>query len=252
MPRLSFCLRDGRIVTAPSAPIDRRAVIDIQPFGIDPGCTHKLDLLGFAIPKRHGTLERVKVVLVEGLLGHGRAGGVRCGGHCSSSYLFVSLDLADIASHELDASLLEVLAALIVDCHPADEIELLAIFRGYEVVVGLPAHASGNVTELGVEFAGIAGLQLPAQFGLENGLIRERREDWHSRQLELELSIHLNDRLCGICRHGRLRLIVGFAIASHRREVVRGISATDDPALDNAVRFLRLLHEKVDLLALEK
>src|SRR5260370_14830573 len=59
-----------------------------------------------------------------------------------------------IAGHELDGRILEILAAHILERHPSDEVERVALFGGDDVVSRLPAHAAREVGELRLTIAG--------------------------------------------------------------------------------------------------
>ncbi len=93
--------------------------------------------------------------------------GLGCGG----------LHLVHIAGHQLDLGLLEGGAAFILEGHPADDVDGVALFGGDDVVIGLPGQAAGDVGEFGVELGGLGGVDRPRQGRVEDGVVAERGKD---------------------------------------------------------------------------
>ena len=139
-----------------------------------------------------------------------------------------------VAGHELDACVLEVLSAHVLQGDPADDVERVARFRRDGVVVGLPPHPSRQVGELHVVPAGRLRPEAPQERRFQKRLRVERVEDRLSREAELDLSVHLHDRL-----PARLRLAVDhlprgiLRPESLERGGVRHVAAAQDLPLDD-------------------
>ena len=58
------------------------------------------------------------------------------------------LNLVHIAGHQLDARVLEGLAGAVVHRDPAHDVHHVSLLRRDDVVIGLPAHAAGDIGEL--------------------------------------------------------------------------------------------------------
>ncbi len=148
------------------------------------------------------------------------------------------LNLVDVAGHQLDVCVLKRLAALVAHGDPAHHVEKIGLaFRvvgDHQVVVGLPAHAAGDVGDFGVELAGIVGLEKPAEGWFEDGIARQRGEQRLARQAEAQHAVHFDD---GLSVRGLLIVL---------RVVGAGdITAAHHLAFDDLVR----LHQELDGLA---
>ena len=170
---------------------------------------------------------------VEGLLRHGIH--FRSGGHGHdpvAPHRLGRSNLGNIASHELDARLLEIPAGLVLHRDPTDDIDHVPLLGRNEVVARLPGQPAGEVAQLGLGFRCSAGLDFPLQTRLEDGVVPERWELRLAGKAKLDLPVHLNHGLGG--------------------PAGRAVAGAEDFRLNRAVRLLLLAHEEVNRLPLKK
>ena len=67
-------------------------------------------------------------------------------------------NLINVAGHQLDASIVEIFAGLVVDGDPAHQIDDVAFGRRHNVVIRVPVQPAGNVTQLAAAGARLVGL----------------------------------------------------------------------------------------------
>src|ERR1700704_3816609 len=111
------------------------------------------------------------MVFVKATFGYGGREdvGFRCHAECSGNWLAHSrLELVHISGHELDVSVGKGLARLVVERYPADDIEQVAADGRDDVVVGVPAHAAGHVTEFCIGGSWAVALQQPGESRFQN------------------------------------------------------------------------------------
>src|ERR1019366_3800070 len=227
------------------------AVVDIDLFRTNPRGANEFHLLGLAVAQGSGAFERIEVVLVEGFFGdrrsHDPGRPVYYFNHLSEgSAIHSRLNLVHVASHELDARVLEGLAGLVVHGDPAHDVVQVAFLGRNDVVVGLPAHAAGDIGKFSGKFSGCVGGERPLQARLQNGVIGESGEDRRAGKAEAQLAVDLDDGLFRCRRH--LALVVLLAVAVHGEIVVRRISAADYFAFDD-LRSLRRRDLEIERLA---
>ena len=196
--------------------IARHAIVNIEPFGCNSTPAQELHLLGLAVMQRGGKRQVVQMVVFERSLGH-------LGFRHESADDEATLrggriwrrraHLVHIAGHQLDPRVIELLTALVIERHPADQIERVARLRRHHVVIGVPGHAAGHVAQLGIELRRHAGVDDPIECRLEDRIVAQRRKDGFPGQRELQLAVDLDDRLA-IARTGRC-LVVRHVPAAH-------------------------------------
>ncbi len=75
-------------------------------------------------------------------------------------------------------------SALVIHRDPAYDVEDISFWRSDHVVIGIPIHAAGYVTELTRCLSCFVGAQNPIEGGLHDGVISEGREEGFARQSE--------------------------------------------------------------------
>src|ERR1035437_3058735 len=229
--------------------VDLDAVVDVDLFRAHPRRVDEFLLFGFAVAQRSGAFERVEVVLVEGFFGDGRArhpGGPVYNLHLHNPPVaHARLNFIHVPGHELDARVLEGLAGLVVHGDPAHDVDQVALLGCDNVVVGLPAHAAGDVGKLGGKFPGFVGGQHPLQARLQDGVIGETGEDRRAGKAEAQLAVDLDDGRLGGTSH--LGLIVLLTVPVNGEIVVWRVSAADYFAFDD-LRSLRCPNLEIDRL----
>src|SRR3954462_7613481 len=145
----------------------------------------------------------------------------------------------------------EVGAALVVQRHPTDEVDDVALLRSDDVIGGVPAHTAADVADLSLAAARVDAAYEPIELRLQNSVVAERWEERLAGKKELQLAIHFDDGLRGLSGIGHLRLVVLLAVAVHGL-VMRDVAAANDLALHDLVRLVLVLDEEVDGLALEE
>ena len=75
--------------------------------------------------------------------------------------IILRLELIDVSGHELDVGVGKGLSGLVVQRHPAHDIQQVAVDGRDHIVVGVPAHAAGDIAEFRIGVAGTVTLQQP-------------------------------------------------------------------------------------------
>src|ERR1039458_5388546 len=76
----------------------------------------------------------------------------------------------------------ELLAALVVQRHPAHQLQGVACLWRHDVIVAAPTYAAGNIAQFGVEPGRLSGIQDPIERGFENCVVAQRGENRLPRQ----------------------------------------------------------------------
>ena len=122
------------VVPAPAVvavEVDLGAVVNVKLFGGHSGSVDELHLFCLAVAQCSGAFERVEVVFVKRLLGHGRiearASYASCL-HVHGPAIHSRLNFVHIAGHELDAGVFEGFAGFVVHSDPAYDVDQFAFF----------------------------------------------------------------------------------------------------------------------------
>src|SRR6266850_1192962 len=134
--------------------IDSESIVDIDGLGLDSGGPDHFYLLGFAIVESCEVLEGVEMIFIESLFcyrwtklasTHSKPRGTQTSPH---HHLPWRRSLVHIACHQLEARIAKGFATLIVEGHPADELEHIGFRRRNHVITCPPVHAAGHIAEL--------------------------------------------------------------------------------------------------------
>ena len=207
---------------------------DIDTLRLDARGAHELDLLGLLVPQGRRITQGVEVEFVEGLLRDDFDGIHGSGGksHTACLVLIIRLNAIHVAGHELDLGLIEGHAAVVVHRHPSNDVQDVTLLGGDEIVAGFPGESAAEIGDLGVDLAGRSGVKFPVQGRLKDVIRSERREGRLAREGELQLAVHLDDRLDEI--------------------TARDEAAAHDLASHDAVRLVGLAADELERLALEE
>ena len=137
------------------------------------------------------------------------------------------LNFVHISRHQLDARVLESPAGAVVHGDPADDFDDITFLWRHDVVVGLPAHSTGDVGELGGKFSAFIRGNHPLQARLQNRLGRQVGKDRGAGKAEAQLPADFNDRF--------LWRSVSLVVAIHVERIGANIAAADDFALHRGV-----------------
>ena len=162
----------------PCAVIHRRAVINEDFRRLHAAATNELDLLGFLIAQGQRTGDGVEVEFIEGFFGDGLRHRIGLHGHrFHAGHRRLRLQLVHIARHQLDLCLFESCTALVFECHPADDVDHVALVSSDDVVVRLPAESSSDIGNLGIESRSFRGVDRPCEGWVEDRIIAERGKE---------------------------------------------------------------------------
>lgn len=125
-----------------------RAIVDIQARGPNAGGAQKFHLLGLAIVNRGRLRKRIQVVVFESALGYlGRPEPAAGAGRKAREYhrMILRLHLVHVPRHQFDVSVIELLAALVVQSDPTYQVQGVARFRRDDVLIAGPVHAARDI-----------------------------------------------------------------------------------------------------------
>src|SRR6266403_1599277 len=175
------------------------------------------------------------MILVEGLFSDGwtklPSSHSRAREHHGSPEILRRLDLIYVTGHQLDVRVTKCPATLIVQCHPAHDLQRIAFWRRDCVVAGFPIHATRHVAEFRCCGARSIRLQLPGQRGLEHRVVGQRRKERLARKGKLQLPVYFNDWLLSAALRVRGLLLVILLPIGSKSGVMWHIPAADDFAL---------------------
>src|SRR5579872_1819837 len=110
-------------------------------------------------------LQCVQMVFVETLFGDWRSTTHRrpCGPGKASDHVRAIrwLDLIYVTGHQFDACAVEGFTTLVVERYPSDKFKRIAFGRRNHVVISMPIHAAGHITEFRLGFASTIALDAP-------------------------------------------------------------------------------------------
>src|ERR1700722_14728089 len=218
------------------------AVVDVDSLAVNAGGADEFDLLGLLVTQGGGALEGVEMEFVERLFaddrGHGGFVGGHFGGGVNAAADAALLDFVDISGQQFDGRILESLAALVAHSDPAHHVEQVELGSGlvgdHQVVIRLPAHAAADKGNLRKEFAGIVGLDFPAQRRLQNGISGEGRKERLAGQPEAQDTVDFDQWLT------EAGLLISAVVTR-----AGDVSAANDPAA-NRFLLLAVLYQEVD------
>ena len=150
--------------------------------------------------------------------------------HCHPHYRR-RLDFVHVTGHQLDVCVTKRPATLIVQCHPAHELQSIPFWRRDCVVASLPVHTTRHVAEFRCRCSRLVRLQLPGQRGLEHRVVGQRRKERLARKGKLQLPVYFNDWLLSAALRVRGLLLVILLPIRSKSGVMGHIPAADDFAL---------------------
>ncbi len=195
--------RDADVVLLRVLELDAHLHLVAAPVGIvgvdlgrgDVGAFQQRNLLVLVVVDGGAPLQRVEVVLKEGLLGEAAravARHVRLGEHLAG-HRPGRRRAVDVAGDELQPCVLVGRAAGVVHRHPSFQVGQLLAVGEHHHVIGVPRQAGGEVAHFALGGEGLGRIHLPLQRRLQQQSARQAGQLQVAGRIEQHLAARVND-----------------------------------------------------------